>query len=367
MKQLLKFIQPFRNYMESHKAPLVIIDMEGKIGYFNPEFSSLSGILKKDAISNSSIHEAFHGADLDEWKILMGKENSFQRDVELIDAKGKKTNYKATIVLMGIPENPLGYMISIDSRAHVSPEVRYLKENNNILNAINNRREDATMISDIVSGEQIFVSKGFEKLSGWSVEEFMNGGWGFGVSLIHPDETKFVMETFRSNIELRHNHPYLYDHLPWNIRYRFKKKNGEFILINCEVTVLEREKKGDIRFILVSNKPMKEDEMLRATDSLAQPVKVINGEPYISLNYLEELLRPRKKPARTSSVKIETTERETEILKLVADGLSSEQIAKKLFLSPHTVNMHRRNLMKKLDAKNIVDLIRKAEKGGFLK
>ena len=49
--------------------------------------------------------------------------------------------------------------------------------------------------------------------------------------------------------------------------------------------------------------------------------------------------------------------RETEIIKLIEMGLSSEQIAEKIFLSVHTVNTHRRNILEKTGKMHISDVI----------
>lgn len=51
------------------------------------------------------------------------------------------------------------------------------------------------------------------------------------------------------------------------------------------------------------------------------------------------------------------TTRELEIARLVCQELSSEQIASKLYLSLHTVNTHRKNLLKKINAKNAIDIM----------
>jgi DNA-binding NarL/FixJ family response regulator len=56
----------------------------------------------------------------------------------------------------------------------------------------------------------------------------------------------------------------------------------------------------------------------------------------------------------------EITKREQEILQLIVDGLTSKQIAEKLYISPRTVDTHRANLMEKLDLNNIADLVRYA-------
>lgn len=51
------------------------------------------------------------------------------------------------------------------------------------------------------------------------------------------------------------------------------------------------------------------------------------------------------------------TKREKEIVKLIARGMTSIQIAEKLFVSPRTVDTHRANLMKKLEVKNSPELV----------
>lgn len=58
--------------------------------------------------------------------------------------------------------------------------------------------------------------------------------------------------------------------------------------------------------------------------------------------------------------------REVEILKLIAEGLTNNEIADKIFLSAHTVATHRKNLMKKFQAKNNVDLVISAIKESII-
>ena len=50
--------------------------------------------------------------------------------------------------------------------------------------------------------------------------------------------------------------------------------------------------------------------------------------------------------------------REKEVLQLIADGLTNPQIAEKLFISMHTVDSHRKNLLTKFAVKNTASLIR---------
>ncbi|MEZ4906349.1 MAG: LuxR C-terminal-related transcriptional regulator [Saprospiraceae bacterium] len=50
------------------------------------------------------------------------------------------------------------------------------------------------------------------------------------------------------------------------------------------------------------------------------------------------------------------SDRETEVLQLLAQGLSTKEIADRLYLSIHTVNTHRKNIMNKTDIRSLAGL-----------
>jgi len=57
--------------------------------------------------------------------------------------------------------------------------------------------------------------------------------------------------------------------------------------------------------------------------------------------------------------------REREVLQLLAEGLSSPEIARRLYISHHTVESHRRNIMRKLDLHNVAALTKYAIREGL--
>lgn len=59
--------------------------------------------------------------------------------------------------------------------------------------------------------------------------------------------------------------------------------------------------------------------------------------------------------------------REKEVLELVAYELTSQEIASKLYISNHTANSHRKNLMEKLNVKNAAGLVRRGFELGLLR
>lgn len=58
--------------------------------------------------------------------------------------------------------------------------------------------------------------------------------------------------------------------------------------------------------------------------------------------------------------------RERQVLQLVAEGYSSSEIATRLHIAPSTVEVHRRNIMRKLDLHNVADLTRYSIRAGLV-
>lgn len=93
--------------------------------------------------------------------------------------------------------------------------------------------------------------------------------------------------------------------------------------------------------------------------------KVAAGQPYFSTDVTLALL----KPAASFNLQQKNellTDRETEIMKLIAAGFSNKEIGDRLFISHRTVDTHRTNLMKKLDVNNIAGLISYAIRNGIV-
>ena len=57
---------------------------------------------------------------------------------------------------------------------------------------------------------------------------------------------------------------------------------------------------------------------------------------------------------------------EIEIVKLIADGLTTKEIASRRNISYHTVNTHRKNIFKKVEVSNASELIMHAIKAGWI-
>jgi len=99
------------------------------------------------------------------------------------------------------------------------------------------------------------------------------------------------------------------------------------------------------------------------TDEIIEAIQqVIHGNEYLSPQVADIL---KGKPGQSENQPV-LTRREVEVLKLIADGLTNQEIAEKLFISSWTVDSHRKNLLLKFNAKNTAILVKMAVSGGFI-
>lgn len=99
------------------------------------------------------------------------------------------------------------------------------------------------------------------------------------------------------------------------------------------------------------------DELLTAIST------VMENKKYLSKDINQEYLNQLKKGNILEKTQLST--REKEVLQLIAEGKSSKEIGEILFLSPKTVDVHRNNIMKKIELFTIPELTKYAIKKGL--
>jgi DNA-binding NarL/FixJ family response regulator len=96
-----------------------------------------------------------------------------------------------------------------------------------------------------------------------------------------------------------------------------------------------------------------EKELIEAIYKVQSGLKYFNDD--ISALLIDHMSLEGSNPQRLSN-------KESEVLHMIADGLTSKEIASKLYISVRTVETHRMNILKKLEVKNTAELIKKATK-----
>jgi len=94
---------------------------------------------------------------------------------------------------------------------------------------------------------------------------------------------------------------------------------------------------------------------------------VHRGEQYLQPAIKESLLRDSLgTPEPRTTFRPKLTRREKEVLQLIMDEMTTQEIADKLFLSPKTVETHRLNLLQKMGVRNTAGLVKEAINQGLL-
>jgi DNA-binding NarL/FixJ family response regulator len=96
-----------------------------------------------------------------------------------------------------------------------------------------------------------------------------------------------------------------------------------------------------------------QEELLEAINA------VMHGKTFLSFEASQTL-------RKSDEAAVVLTRREKEVLELIAEGMTNNEIAQQLFISTGTVDTHRKNLLAKMEAKNTASLIRIATQLNFI-
>jgi DNA-binding NarL/FixJ family response regulator len=109
-----------------------------------------------------------------------------------------------------------------------------------------------------------------------------------------------------------------------------------------------------------------------AAERLTQGLEAVSrGEYYLDSSLSHKVVKklmefPEKEAKITDSSYEALTRREQQIMRLLAEGISTKEIAERLFISPKTVENHRTNIMSKLELHSAMELIRYATRLGLI-
>ena len=106
-----------------------------------------------------------------------------------------------------------------------------------------------------------------------------------------------------------------------------------------------------------------------ATEEVVRAIRTVHGGGfYLSdaiLKYIVRGFLGKRGHYEEYAKVVDLTAREKEVLQLIAEGFANKDIGRELHLSPNTVNVHRKSIMRKLDIHKQADLIRYAFKEGI--
>jgi len=193
----------------------------------------------------------------------------------------------------------------------------------------------AVSLFDIETRRIVYCSDSFKTMLGYPPKILIDGGWEFWLTLIKPSERPAIRQKLNLSTLRKQYHP---AGEPPPIEYHVKSAGGEWTFIRHEVRFRNM---GDTNLALNLICNRSEWEIIDRYFGTSRQTKNGDGR-YI--------------PAQRVS------DREKQVLRMIAYGMPSRQIAKKLYISNHTVISHRKNLIEKFGVKNTAELIYEASK-----
>ncbi|MGJ1197529.1 response regulator transcription factor [Sphingobacterium spiritivorum] len=177
------------------------------------------------------------------------------------------------------------------------------------------------------------------------------------INLIHPEDLNFVLAAEEASLikiqEIGFKHQLS---LKTSYCFRMKIADGSYHLFHHQALHLDKDQNGGL--VTAMNIHTDISHITHMNNYIVLISGIFGRDDYYQIN-----LSPV--PVKPCTIAI-LTRRETEILNLIAKGLSSASIASKLFISEQTVRVHRKNILRKVACKNSSELIKKSLEWGYI-
>jgi len=213
-----------------------------------------------------------------------------------------------------------------------------------------------TCLIDYSNREYKYISENCQEISSYEKDEYKSGGLDFNWMLFHPEDKVVFSEQVFSDIKE------YWKLIPskeiseyrFSFNHRYFRKDGTISQILQHGTYLEPQSAG----IPIINLLVFTDigDFKTDTNMILTISRLVKGQGYLKV-FSKTYHATRDIPLSA---------RESEVLKLSLEGLSSKMIAEKLFISIQTVKNHKRHMMEKTSAKNIAELIHLCNKNNWV-
>jgi len=215
-------------------------------------------------------------------------------------------------------------------------------------------------VIDYTKRRHVGISGPLTEMTGYVARDVMDNGLDFVMDIFQKDDFKVFNESIFTRIINKLNQTPQQEHqdLLFSFNYRMKSSEGKWMHLYQQTCYITDPKS---KLPLYNIGMLTDISPIKMNNSMAFSIdKKNNGQGFLhAKNISTEYFYPDPEESKLSK-------REREVLGWLAEGCTSKQIADKLFLSESTVIIHRKNMLKKTNTKNIAELIRYAIKHGII-
>lgn len=207
-------------------------------------------------------------------------------------------------------------------------------------------------IFNINKGEFEFVSNEIKEILGYETDEIT--AYEF-LNKIHPEDQSYFI-TFEEKLHVFFRSLAITQIPKYKVQYNFRVQNkaGKYLSLLHQLIIIQHDEHHLLRSLGIHSNVSHLNLQYKPSLSFIG----MEGEPsYYNVPVDDFILLPAKELF---------SPREKEVMKLIVEGNNSTKISKILFISVHTVNTHRKNILKKTNCKNWVEISGKALKNGWV-
>ncbi len=247
--------------------------------------------------------------------------------------------------------NYIDFANAIGKKRYIISEGQHLDllallENNPLIKGILNIGPYFLMLGNVHTWETLYVSDGCEKLTGYSVDKAISMGPQLMVNFTHPEDYPVAMETNRlALLKLYEAEPKDRPFFSCIFYHRGVHQNGTVFSIMQQIIPVVFDLQGNPYIFAIVITDISHLQMPRIPKTV-----LINHQRN---DY--QLIDPGK--PSIEGEKIHLSARESEVLRLLAEGLTTKEIAKTLGITFHTAATYRKRLREKTRVKNTTELV----------
>ena len=202
----------------------------------------------------------------------------------------------------------------------------------------------SSFILDLNKLKFTYVSKSVKKITGYSPEDFLSEGFAFCYKIWHPQDTAILQKLHQNLFGYYYSTPITERYrLKFSYNMRIRRKDGSYMHILQQTIFIKIADNGKP---LVDFSTLTDITPFKRDHHLTLHIQKINASGEYEQVYKEMFY----------NYDFAFTRRQLEIITLISKGLTTKEIAARLFLSVDTVKNHRKNILKMTGSKNVVEV-----------
>jgi len=217
-----------------------------------------------------------------------------------------------------------------------------------------NRVAPIIYIADITLDKYMYFYGSSKQMLGYDMDFLADAGPNYYINLLHQNDSRIYQEKVFPEVTAflkRHNQPDYSDYL-FSCNYRIKKNDGEYVNMLQRVTYFSLKEFSiplvEMGSLTDINNYKDDTRMIHVIEKTGYDINA-----YSTVQLFKSVYFPDRLGKGLSN-------REREILKGISEGLSSKEIANKLFISINTIHNHRKNMLQKTHTNNSAELLKYA-------